>query len=215
MTGLRSVIGLASVLSLACGASAPTRLKLSKEPFQNTGLHLVERPGRGELLVAPDLERVATQLRETDGALLRCHVTVDPKRDSPSLAAAKQKLEQDLCAEVEEYVTTRPRPQVGPGSETPARIVKTPGPGIMLVEAWLINAGGSAQRLEPTAKSMFSVRLKESVGGRDVMRYYEELGSLARGSLDGVVEASMGRLYAFYEDVLESASTADVAAPPR
>jgi hypothetical protein len=201
------------VLLLACQASGPARLKLSKQPFQNTGLHLVERPGRGELLVAPDLDRVRDQIRQTDGAILTCQVAVAKKIDDGALGPAKADLERRLCAEVERYITTRPRPQVGPGSETPSRIVDEPGPGIMFVEAWLIDVEGDARRLEPTSKSVFSLRLSESVGGRPVMRYYEPVRSLADGPLAGLVDASMGRLYACYEDVLESGET-DVAAPP-
>jgi len=213
MAAFARVVGLASVLLIACQASGPTRLKLSKEPFQNTGLHLVKRHGRGELLVAPDLDRVRDQIRMTEGAILRCQVAVAKGIDPSSLGPAKAELERSLCAEVERYITTRPRPQVGPGSETPSRIVETPGLGIMFVEAWLIDVEGDAQRLAPTPKSMFSLRLSESVGGRPVMRYYEPVRSLARGPLGGLVDATMGRLYAFYEDVLESGGT-DVAAPP-
>jgi hypothetical protein len=207
------IVGLASVLLLACQASGPARLKLSKEPFQNTGLHIVERPGRGELLVAPDLDRVRDQIRQTEGAILECHVVVSEKIDESGLGPAKADLERRLCAEVERYITTRPRPQVGAGSETPSRIVEEPGPGIMFVEAWLIDVEGDARRLEPSSKSMFSLRLSESVEGRPVMRYYETVSSLANGPLGGLVDATMGRLYAFYEDVLESGGT-DVAAPP-
>lgn len=84
----------------------------------------------------------------------------------------------------------------------------------MFVEAWLVDVEGDARRLAPTPKTTFSVRLSESVGGEPVMRYYERVGSLARTPLEGLIEATMGRLYAVYEDVLESGPT-DVAAPPR
>jgi hypothetical protein len=214
MRALGGVVGLVSALSLACGAGGPAPLRLSKEPFLDTGLHRVERPGRGELLVSPDLERVRAQIRESNGAILRCQVSVDKKHDSPALAPAKQVLERELCASVEHNITTRPRPSVGPGSEAPARLVSSPGPGVMLVEAWLINVEGDATRLEPTPKTMFSLRLFESLGGKPVMRYYEEARSAANGPLDAMIDASMGRLYELYEDVLNSGPT-DVAAPPR
>jgi hypothetical protein len=204
--------GLIASLVLACSASGPRPLKLSKEPFGSTGLHLVEMQGRGELLVAPDLERVSKQIRETEGAIVECRVTA--KEEAPELAPAKQKLAGELCAEVKRNITSRPRPQVGPGSETPSRIATEAGPGIMYVEAWLLEVEGDAAQLAPTAKSTFSLRLSESVGGAPVMRYYEPVGAKARGPLAPLVDESMERLYGVYEQVLNSPQT-DVASPPR
>jgi hypothetical protein len=202
---------LVSFLALACSSSSPQPLKLSKEPFGNTGMHLVAMQGRGELLVAPDLERVSKQIRETEGAIVQCRITA--KEEAPELAPAKEKLAQELCAEVKRNITSRPRPQVGPGSEMPSRIATEPGPGIMFVEAWLLEVEGDAARLAPTAKSTFSLRLSESVGGEPVMRYYEPVGAKARGPLAPLVDESMERLYGVYEKVLNTGQT-DVAAPP-
>jgi hypothetical protein len=214
MRALASLVGLVSSLALACAAGAPRPLKVSKEPFENTGLHHVELQGRGELLVAPDLERVRKQIRETEGAILRCQVTVAERLDSSQLAGAKQTLERELCAEVQRNITARPRPQVGAGSETPSRVTNSPGPGIMFVEAWLLGVEGDAARLAPTSKSIFSLRLSESQGGKPVMRYYEPLRSAASEPLGELVDGSMERLYGIYEQVLNSEQT-DVAAPPR
>jgi hypothetical protein len=213
MRAIACFVGLACATLLACQASQPRPLKISKEPFQNTGLHLVELPGKGELLVAPDLERVRRQLRETDGAIVRCQVTVKEREDSTQLADAKQALEQELCGVVEKSIVARPRPKTGPGSEAPARIASEPGPGIMFVEAWLLDVEGGTAELRPTPRSMFSLRLSESLGGKPVMRYYEPVGTAAGGPLDALVDSSLDRLYAVYERVLETPT--DVAAPPQ
>jgi len=213
MRTLACFVGMACATLLACQASGPRPLKIAKEPFQNTGLHRVEMPGKGELLVSPDLDRVRQQLHETEGAIVRCQTTVDKREDSTQLADAKRALEQELCAAVERGIIARPRPAVGPGSESPARIVRDPGPGVMFVEAWLIDVEGSAAKLRPTPQSMFSLRLSESLGGEPVMRYYEPVGARAGGPLDALVDSSLDRLYAVYEQVLETRT--DVAAPPR
>jgi hypothetical protein len=214
MRAFAGIVGLASALSLACTASGPQPLKLSKEPFRDTGMHVVELPGRGDLLISPDLERVREQIRETDGAILRCQVTVDKEEDAPGLAPAKAALERDLCEAAQRSIVARARPTVGPGSEAPARIVTEPGPGIMYVEVWLIDVEGNTKRLAPTARSKFSLRLSESVGGTPVMRYYEEVGTAASGPVGALVDRSLDRLYDVYDRVLDSEQP-DVASPPR
>jgi hypothetical protein len=213
MRGIACFVGLACTTLLACQASGPRPLKIAKEPFENTGLHLVDLPGKETLLVSPDLERVRRQLRETNGAIVRCQVTVKEREDSTQLADAKRALEQALCSAVEQGIAARPRPSTGPGSESPARIASEPGPDIMFVEAWLLDVEGGTDKLRPTPRSMFSLRLSESLGGKPVMRYYESVGTRASGPLDALVDSSLDSLYAVYERVLETPT--DVAAPPK
>jgi hypothetical protein len=214
MRAFAGIVGLTSALAIACTAGGPKPLKLSKEPFMDTGLHRVDMPGRAQLLISPDLERVRQQLRETDGAILHCQVTVDEADDAPGLAPAKATLARDLCAAAQKGIVARPRPAVGPGSEAPARIVAEPGPGIMYVEVWLIGVEGDAKRLKPTPDSKFSLRLSESLQGAPVMRYYEDVGSAASGPIDVLVDRSLDRLYGVYDQVLD-AQQPDVASPPR
>jgi len=121
MRAFASLVGLVASLALACAAGGPQPLKLAKKPFLDTGLYRVERPGRGELFVAPDLERVRAQIRGAQGAIVSCHVT--PTKDAPELAAAKLALERQLCAAVERGITSRPIPQ---GGQAPARVTTSP-----------------------------------------------------------------------------------------
>jgi hypothetical protein len=207
MRAFATPVGWISTVALACSAGGPAPLKLSKQPFLDTGLHRVEQPGRGELFVAPDLERVRARISAHQAVMPSCQVT--PKKDGPELAAARQALERDLCAALSRALASVPTDH-----GTPVRIAGEPGPNVLLLRAVLIEVEGDATRLAPTPRSTLSLRLSESVGGKPVLRYYEVARSGARGPLDELVAGALGRLYGLQQQVVRSGRT-DVAAQPR
>ncbi len=212
MRGALISVGLAAGLGIGCAAGAPT-LRLSDEAMTDDGLHLVRQPGRGQLLVSPDLQRVRREIRETEGAVLHCQVALSESAP-PATPEDRATLERSLCDAVRRSIVERPRPQVGPGSGSASQIVTGPGPGIMAVQAWLIDAeiapGGT---LAGGKRPTFSMRLNDSLDGKPVMRYYEKVSPST--SLEQMVDRSMDQVYDLYERILNTAPRdVDVAAPP-
>lgn len=218
---MRQTLGLVACLAIlaaaACETSTTPRLRLSREPVTEDGLHLVQHRGAGRMVVSPDLDRVRAKIRSSPNIVVTgCGLTLKDQSIAAELQAVTASLSQGFCDAFKDQLTnTLPLAQelgIQAIRSEGLTLVDRPGQDTLAMQIFLLGVeiDRASQGLLVGSRPTVGVLFSDSLSSEPLMRYYVQ--ERVSGGVDDLVAHSFREAYELYTRIVLSGGT-DVAAP--